>query len=172
MGEGTKRPGHTLPGINSAENIDLADTVGQKGDTHNGNSNHAILHKVNEHLHSIPFNYPTLADGVTVTGHANVWTLGEFIEIIPINTITDDFDIHWISISNISANDTFELYLYNATTLIEMCPEFSRVTGVGTIVAFASLMPMQPANSQIQAKLASKAGGSKTIDVKLNGHPY
>lgn len=169
---GTKRAGHTLPEVDSAGNIDIADVIGNKGDTHSGDSGYSLLHKVNEHLHSIPFSYPTLADGVTITGHANAWVLGAFIEIIPVNTITDDFDIHWISISNISANDTFELYLYNGTTLIEMCPEFSRVTGVGTIIAFASLMPMQPANSQIQAKLASKAGGSRTVDVKLNGHPY
>lgn len=172
MGEGNRRLGHTLPAVDSADNDDMADVLGQKGDSHSGNSVYALAHILDEHIHSIPFSYPTLANGVTVTGHANAWTLGSFVEIIPVNTITDDFDIHWVSISNISANDTYELYLYNGTTLIEMCPEFSRVTGVGTIIAFPSQCPRQAANSQIQAKLASKAGGGRTADVKLNGHPY
>lgn len=169
---GTKRPGHTLSVVDSASNLDIADVIGQKGDSHNGNSLYSINERTDEHFHSIPFNYPTLANGITVTGHADAWTLGSFVEIIPENTITEDFDLHWISVSNISANDTYELYLYNGTTLIGVAPEFSRITGAGTLVAFRFQCPVQAANSQIQAKLASKAGGSRTLDVKLNGHPY
>ena len=40
-----------------------------------------------EHMHGIPCAYPTGTAGVTVAGAAGAWTLGSFVEIIPVNTI-------------------------------------------------------------------------------------
>ena len=65
----------------------------------------ANQHIFEEHIHSAQKVYPTLADGVTLTGHATAWTLGAIVEIIPVNTITSVFDIHYLNIGAASVTD-------------------------------------------------------------------
>lgn len=74
--------------------------------------NFKFAHDMGDHFHSASLVYPTLAAGVTINGGAGAWELGAFTEVIPVNTITLDFDIHWINFANASAADTYELNLY------------------------------------------------------------
>lgn len=138
----------------------------------NGGNIAELLHYVEEHLHSPCKVYPSLAAGVTVAGGAGAWALGNFVTIVPASTITAEFDIHWISIENISANDVYELVLYYGASDIEA----GRVRFVKTSVTEAvTNIPFQsiviPANSQIRAKLASASGGDN-VTISLFYHTY
>lgn len=165
----------TVPSQDSTNNNIWGDVIGNKIDTHNGNSLYSKIKTVLEHVHSSAKVYPTLANGVTITGATGAWTLGSFAEIIPASTITSDFDIHFISIENISANDVYELVLYKGAVSSEI--EIGRIRFVKTALIEAVLnvpiqTPIISANERISAKLASAGGGSDTATVSLFYHVY
>ena len=132
-----------------------------------------MLDVLDEHFHKESKCYPTLAGGVTVTGAAGAWTLGSFAEIVPVNTITEDFDIHFVNIENANVEDTYELRLYATTTEIA-CVRFTTTQVAGRLIPAQTNVqtPIISANSQIQAKIASSSGGSDTATISLQYHVY
>lgn len=132
------------------------------------------LHRLYEHGHSAAKVYPTLAAGVTVTGAAGAWTLGAYAEIVPVNTITTQFDIHWIVIEDASTDDTYELVLYAATTEIGRVRFAVTLTAGGRVILPPIFFQcaVVAANSQIQAKLASLGGGGETVTISIHYHTY
>lgn len=128
------------------------------------------VNTINKHLHSSAKCHPSLGAGIVVAGGAGIWQLGNSVEIIPVNTITSAFDIHWITFEAVSANETYELVLYTGDVGSEV--------EIGRVRAFASAllnlpiqMPIQPPNARISAKLASASGGdSATISIQY--HTY
>lgn len=164
----------TVPSQDSADNVDWGDVIGNKTDTDSGDSLYANIKTLLEHVHSPQKVYPTLAAAITVAGGAGAWTLGNFVTIVAASTITSVFDIHWIQLSNATADDEYELVLYYGATDIEA----GRITFTADSSAQISVVspaPMQtvkiPANSQIRAKLASSTG-SDSVDVKIFYHTY
>lgn len=155
------------PGVDSVADTFMNEVIGNKSDSHAGSSLMGKITQLLEHVHTPSKVYPTLADGVQVDTDAAAWTLGAFTAIVPASTITDDFDIHHISIENISADGVYELVLYYGATDIEC----GRVRFTRTVLTEAVLnIPMRtnliPANSQIRAKLASNSGNDDaTISV-------
>lgn len=132
-----------------------------------------ILHVLEENFHSAGMVYPTLANGVVVTGAAGVWTLGSFVEIIPANTVAEDFDIHFINVEGASAAGTYEIVLYNGTTFIgHRRVSFIDIANSQTLPSISMQTVIQAKNSQIQAKIANQAGGSETLTLSLAYHPY
>jgi len=132
-----------------------------------------VYNEPTDHLlnqdHSIQQVYPELADPITVTANATAWTLGNYAEIIPADTITSKFHLHYAEISNISANDIYELRLYSGTTLIASVTFTKSASGApDDVIPFSS--PHIPANGQVQAKLACKSASANTADVKLFYH--
>ena len=128
-----------------------------------------------EHMHSISCVYPTLVVGVDVLAGAAgpPWVLGNFVEIVPINTITEDFDIHWLVIEGITNDGIFELVFYAATTEISRV-RFAAEAGVGGTVTFSpipTLMQIQLKNTQIQCKLGCSAG-AETATISVIYHTY
>ena len=120
---------------------------------------------LDEHAHSPAKVFPTLDDGVAILSGA-VWTLGDFVEIIPVDTITEDFDIHWAVIENVTDDEVYELVLFAATTEIGRV-RFAVEPGVGNTVSFSPVpiqTTIQRANTQIQAKLAS-SGATETAQI-------
>ena len=132
------------------------------------------LHLLDEHVHSTSHVYPTLAAGVTVTGGAGAWGLGAYAEIVPVNTITERFDIHWMAIEGASAEDVYEIVLYAGTTEIGRARFAVTITAglhpVMSPIVFQT--PIVAANSQIQAKVASSGGGADTVTVSIHYHTY
>lgn len=128
-------------------------------------------HVLDDHAHKESLVYPTLADGVIVTGAAGAWTLGAFAEIVPINTITDDFDIHFISVEDLSANDIYEIHIFEATTLIGVT-RVVKTANQDSTTQVPIQTPIVRANSQIQAKIASASGGSDTATISIFYHEY
>ncbi len=135
---------------------------------------HNEVHVLEEHAHSLSQVYPTLANGVTVTGAAGAWTLGNFVEIIPANTFGIDFDVHWINIEASSADDIYELVLYAGTDEIGRVRfTISRTAGARVLLPPVYFQcRVQAKNSQIQAKVANAGGGSETITISLHVHEY
>jgi len=158
-----------VPAADSADNNYMRDVVGNKTDRESGNSIYSMLHTVEEHLHNEQEVYPTLADGVNVPGGA-AWTLGNFVEIIPASTITDAFDIHFVNVEALSANDTFQIVLYCGTTEIGNVRVTKDATQAG-LQSVPIVTPICAPNSQIQAKVASSSG-SDTAKISLALHRY
>lgn len=158
-----------VPAADSTDNVDSSDVLGSKQDGHDGDSAMAVLHTLNEHAHSPSKVYPTLATPENVVAGA-AWVLGAFKEIVPVGGITEDFDIHFVSIEGISANDNYELVLYAVTTEIGRV-RFVKNAGIAPTINVPIQCPIIPANTQIQAKLASATGGSD-VDISLFYHGY
>ncbi|NHJ39632.1 MAG: hypothetical protein FK731_06315 [Asgard group archaeon] len=163
-----------VPSQDSANNTVWGDVIGNKTDTHNGNSLVSKTETLLEHVHGASKVYPTLANGVTVTTGVGAWTLGNFVEIVPSSTITSDFDIHWVSIESISANDVYELVLYKGALTSEI--EVGRVRFTKNAALDSTLnIPMQTsiidANERVSAKIASSSG-SDNATISLFYHTY
>jgi len=119
-----------------------------------------------QHVHNQAKVYPTLADGITVEGGVGAWTLGNFVEIIPANTITTQFDIHWINFESASATDIYEFVLYSGAAASEV--EIGRIrshkeTAKSGTSNIPIQIPAQLANARISAKLASNTGGDNVV---------
>jgi len=161
------------PAQDSADNLFIQDVVGSKIDTESGNSLYSKSLRIEEHIHSACKVYPTLAAGITVTCGTPAWTLGAFVTVVPADTITTLFDIHWINPEDISAAGTYELVLYYGPTDIEA----GRIRFTKTVTQDPTFnKPMQtviiPANSQIRARIASSGAAANTVDISIFYHPY
>lgn len=128
---------------------------------------------IEEHMHSPGEVYPSLANGIVVAGAAGVWTLGSFVEIIPASTKSADFDIHYLTIEGVSIADVYEIVLYNGTTEIgRRRIAFVDIANSQTLPSIPFQTRVQDKDSQIQAKVANKAGGSESLTISLATHPY
>jgi IS1 family transposase len=174
--------GKSVPAKDSTANNSVADVVGNKTDTHDGDSVMAYLKEVSEHAHKPSKVYPTLADGVVLTAvnDAGTWTLGSLVEVVPADTITDDFDIHHVLVEAISANSVYEIVLYAGASDVEV----GRARVVRSTVQSGTLnIPMQTgpdvgtkrvisANSRIRAAVASAGNNGETVTISLKYHEY
>lgn len=128
-----------------------------------------------KHSHSIGYCYPNLATGILVTCGSGAWQLGNFIEIIPANTIDDYFDIHWLHGYSASVTDSYQINLYQGIegneTLISEVPFIREATQAG-VSPNKIITPLLQPNTRITAKGASLSGGNDTIRVKLQYHKY
>ncbi|MEJ2043711.1 MAG: hypothetical protein P8X74_03555 [Reinekea sp.] len=129
------------------------------------------------HIHGTPFVYPKYADAVILTSAAGVWaTTGSLEEIIPENALNvSAFDLHWISVINISANLQGVIDIYKGLAGVEV--------KIGEIDIYRNAVqsqegakriqiPQQAKNERISCKFSDNAAGSNTCAVKLNGHYY
>lgn len=149
--------------------MNCSDIIGDAGDVAGS------LHILEEHIHTPAHQYPSLADGVTVTATsgAGTWTLGTKVEIVPADTITDAFDIHFISIEDISANGQFEMHLFEGPSdnFIGSI-RFVRNTLQNATINVPIQTPIVAANQRIRAALASSDDGGQTVDISLFYHEY
>jgi len=132
------------------------------------------VHIADENIHSEQLVYPTLADGVTLTTHADDWVLGTTVEIIPANTITESFDIHEIFIEDANTQDkTYEIVLYSGAGDTEIGRvRFASGTTRGGIPNGSMQTPIVSANERIRAAIAIQDGGAKTAIISLRYHTY
>lgn len=153
-----------------------AKTIGDRSiDTYLSNTIYGILKMLKDHVHSATKVYPTLANSITLTGGAGAWQEGAFVEVVPASTITDYFDIHWVTLTNPSATDEYEVSLYSGALASEV--EIARIrTSREAIQAstppIGTMTPFIAPNERISAKVASKVGGADTIDIAISYHEY
>ena len=167
------------PPTNSSGTSTLNEVIGSKNDTYAGHDSYPSIYSYQDafykHIHQEGLCYPDLDDGITINGGAGAWELGAFTEIIPANTITDAYDLHWMKVEAVSANDVYQLNLYKGLAENEIL--IARVRFVKSTTAgagssnFAIQVPVLSANERIVGKLAS-AGGGDNATISLAYHTY
>lgn len=128
------------------------------------------------HVHGASFIYPDKADPVTVQSSAASWSItGTIVEIIPVNTITKAFDLHWASVSDISNT------LYGIVDIFSGAPgaevkigsvDVSRTSNFSQEGQKPIQIPQQPANTRISCRFSDSTTSAQTIKIKLYGHVY
>ena len=172
-----------VPSANSTDNAQVRDVIWNKTDnsfSNNLNTDEISLMWYNKawyyHIHSPAQLYPVLDDPITVTASANAWTdYGSWVEIIPANTITNTFDIHWVDIYDISANGNYVLQLWawaSGSEVVIWTVWFGRNAVQSQEWNVPIQIPPQPANNRIAARLSSSNANDDTCDVKLYYHEY
>jgi hypothetical protein len=165
-----------VPGADSADNSYMRDVIGNKTDTVSGNSIWAHAHTLNDHFHQPSQVWPTGAAGTNVPSDSTAWTatnVGTNV-MIPCNTITSNFDIHYLCIEAISANGVYEITLWNITgalTKIGMVRIVKNATQDGTM-NIPIQTPIQAANSCIGISQVNSAGAGATVTVSVFYHTY
>lgn len=168
---------HDVPDKDSVDNSFIRDVVGNKTDGHTGTSIKAIVHTLEEHIHSSGRVYPKLANPVQLQKDAGVWAAipATKTEIVPAGTITEDFDIHWVKVSTISANGDYIICLYKGGIGVEEfigdvpASRSAVQSQEGSIPAMTSIVP---ANARISAGLSSSNNAQDTLLVKVMYHEY
>ena len=130
---------------------------------------------LSEHAHGPQYVWPPTASSVTLTATATPWTHGTIVEIIAAAAVADDFDIHWTSLTGLSANAEYEIIVYSGPGASEV--EIGRTVATRNAVqSQESNAPMMtgllPAGTRVSASVASSSGNADTINVKLFGHLY
>jgi len=166
-----------LPLPDSLVNEHMSDVIGNKDDTVAGNSVIGLLKfaandviEVNNRLHNTNLVYPTLHDGVVVMSDIVAWTLGNPVEVVPVNTILTSFDIHYINVEAASNVDIYELVLYSGLplALVELGRvRISKQTANSDIGSIPIPCFVQPALTRISARVAARGGASHTITISL-----
>lgn len=155
-----------VAGVDSTGNVTINDLLGNRNDTDEAETIFGTSLHTYEHTHHSMKVYPTLANAVLVTAANAAWTLGNFAEIVPINTITHTFHIHHVQIISASANGQYELVVYAGAVEITRMT-FSRTDKKDDVEGLVLICPHIAANSQIQVKLASGNVGADTAAVKV-----
>lgn len=115
--------------------------------------------------------YPSLQNGSRVIAAVGTWVLGDYVEIIPLNAITEIYNIYAIVIENSNTEDIYELVLYKGTTGNEV--EIGRVRfmksdkkgqGSSTIEFRCKCLG---ANERVSAKIASSLGSNGYVDISV-----
>lgn len=128
------------------------------------------------HVHGESFIYPYLANPTQLTSGSGAWNnTGALVEIVPANTLVKAFDIHWISISNISAvlNGIVELYSGMAGSEVKIgavdCFRTSNFIAEGNKPI---MVRQQSKNTRISARFSDSTAGTATCQIKVYGHYY
>ena len=140
-------------------------------------SNNSVIPRLTSadyHHHGQANVYPTLAAPVTVTASTSAWVLGSVAELIPSNTVTSIFDIHFVTFETISNNDTYELVFYTGTSGAES--EISRVRAIKLASSAPEPAPVHhrklPANSRVACRVAAAGGASHSVAISVQYHIY
>jgi hypothetical protein len=160
---------------NNKDNIGLkTDYVGVPYD--NDDTVMAYLKTGYLHVHGASFIYPKYVKPIQLTSNAAVWnTTGTIVEVIPANAITKDFDLHWCSISEISADLFGIIDIYSGGAGAEVLigsVDVSRTTSQSRENAAPVQIPQQPANTRISCKFSDSTSSARTVRVKFYGHVY
>lgn len=131
---------------------------------------------IEDHLHSKGEIYPRLADPILITAPAVAWAVDALpTEIIPADTVTDPFDLHWGNVSDISANGWYQILVFSGEAGSEIEIAAQSVTR-SAAQSQEGAVPLQdiivPANTRISVKLASSNAGSNTARLSLSFHRY
>jgi hypothetical protein len=162
-----------VPTVNGVGNDTINQLIGNRNDDETtGKSLYALVSDMIGDWHGEGYIYPDLAAPVTVTSHADAYTLGGFAEIVPANAIDGVFHIHHLHLSSPDANGQYVLVFYNGTTELARI-SVSRTDKKDDVEGLDVRMPHCAANSQIQAKLASSNAASEDdLDVRLWYHRH
>lgn len=129
------------------------------------------------HIHGANFIYPDKASPVLLTSDAASWGIAATpTEIIPADTITKAFDLHWTSIADISATlyGMIDVYGDDGEGWVKIGPlcDVIRTSNFSREGFAPAQVPQQPANRRIGAIFSDSTTSSRTVRIKLYGHVY
>jgi hypothetical protein len=128
------------------------------------------------HVHGASFIYPDKADPVTVQSSVASWSVtGTIVEIIPANTITKAFDLHWASVSDISNTLYGIIDVFSGAGGAEIkigSVDVSRTSNFAQEGQKPIQIPQQSANTRISCRFSDSTSSAQTIKIKLYGHVY
>lgn len=128
------------------------------------------------HVHGASFVYPDKAVPVTLTSATASWdTTGAITEVIPANAITKAFDLHWCSLSAISAELDGIIDIYAGAIGAEVkiaSVDVVRTSNFSREGNMPVQIPQQPANTRISCKFTDSTASQRTVRVKFYGHVY
>lgn len=134
--------------------------------------NDSLIAILNDHAHSAQRVWRTETVPITLTSGGGAWTLGSFAEMVAVDQITSDFDIHWAIINDPNTNESYEIaFFYGATDIAcgRLC--FTRSNNFVNSISVPMMTPLIPANSRIRVKMADGTGGS-VAKMKILYHIY
>ncbi len=160
---------------NIATKRDITDVPFSFGDE--SNSVLGFLNTGYYHIHGRPFVYPDHADDVVLTSSAAAWSItGAIIEVIPASTLANiDFDLHWINLSNLSANGTYQVDIFKGGAGSEVLigsTRSSRSTNQSRNGPSRIQVAQQVAGTRISCRLSDSTGSAQTLQVSFEGHFY
>lgn len=121
-------------------------------------------------LTNTSYNYPSLANGILLTANESSWTPSNYIEVIPVNTITSDYRLHNVIIEDTSDGGCYQLDFYKGTVGDEVHIGSVRISGIAEIKGNVDIRTKCiEANSRISCKV-SHSVGSETITISLGYH--
>jgi hypothetical protein len=128
------------------------------------------------HIHGESFVYPKYADPVELVAASGAWnTTGNIVEIIPNTFATKPFDLHWVSIEDIS-NVSFGIIDFYAgevgSEVWIAAIDTARTSNFAREVYSPLMIPQQPAGTRISAKYSNSVSGDGNVKVKVLGHFY
>ena len=128
------------------------------------------------HVHGAAFIYPRTGAPIQLTSSAAANSeTGTIVEIIPAGAITKDFDLHWISVVQISATlfGYVVLFTGDAGEEVEFCREpVSRTDNFTSEMPQYTQVPQIPKNTRISARFVDTTAQSRTCRIWLKGHVY
>lgn len=113
---------------------------------------------------SIKLVYPNLANSTVITGGAGAWGNGSYAEVIPASTIIKKYVIIGVNIENVSAADIFQLRVSGGLASAETPIANLRFIQAGFYPINSQILTE---NTRISCRLASAAGGAKTVKVSI-----
>lgn len=162
-----------VPGADAADNTDGFDVIGNKTDTIAGDSLVALQKQALSVLRGAgQITYrPLAASGDTVTGHANPWTVGNWVEIFAAGEVLVDVILCGVAIDTPSDGaivGSIDVSYGAANTIVAQGLPLE-VASDASLMVLASLPPSRiiPAGNAIYARLQTAAGGAESVGVKL-----
>lgn len=161
-----------VPVKNSTDNIFPRDVIGNKLDTLGGDSLYSKVGLIVGSLNAVSETYPFLADPVTLTASAGVWSaLPTPTEIVPVDTITTNpFKINWIVASTMSAAGDYIIQLYQGLAGFEIPIANSPVSkelAQSQQSSLAITTPLLAIGTRISAALSSGNAAANTLEIKI-----
>jgi hypothetical protein len=158
-----------VPPADSAANVAISDVIGNKLDTHLGNSLYSRVDAIFDSIQREREVYPTLAAGATVISANGDWAYGAYATIVPAGTIVNDFHILGVSIESCDKNAVFQLELYKGAaddivTAVRFAVEGGFFGNQVYIVGSEDI----DANAQVRARLASSDGAMNQATITVS----
>jgi hypothetical protein len=111
--------------------------------------------------------YPRLASDVTVTGHATANTYGSAVELVPVDTITEDHDFQGLHVEFDQVDEYFVQIGEGADGEESWKDEVVlKIPTAGTVGILAFIKRRIKANTRIAVRIATVGGGSDTAGVR------
>ena len=142
-----------------------------------GTLGHAIK-EIEKHIHPIGGEklYPTGVTPVTLRSGGTSDLFGAFIEVVPVDTITNKYDPHHIYFANVS--DVARYYVIEvATGLAASEVVIGRIVAGATssskgVSQFAIFVNRVDANERLSMRVKDDEAATNTIDVAIGYHEY